>query len=135
MNLVFGQRGNGCSFEEAVLEVVERQHGSRLTSGNTSPGVSRALEGWAAGPCAIDTLGILESLRMPKTKTDVSLSSEADPSHGLSFNVSLTPGQHAARSQVSLPYLHQGLGPRYILYDPDSADDMDDEDPDEDLDL
>jgi elongator complex protein 5 len=77
----------------------------------------------------------------------------ADPPRDLPFNLALTPDQLAARSQVPLPYRHPGklmttvfwvkfhdrllvaLGSRNIVYDPDSADDFDDEDPDEDLDL
>ena len=77
----------------------------------------------------------------------------ADPTTNLSFNLNLTPSQQAARAQVPLPYMHQGpfhavlQGPEAydellgdstqgtIYYDPDSADDIDDDDPDEDLDI
>lgn len=55
---------------------------------------------------------------------------------GLSFNLGLTNEQKAAREAVPLPYLQaqQEQAP-IISYDPDSADDWDDEDPDDDLDL
>jgi elongator complex protein 5 len=80
----------------------------------------------------------------------------ADPTTNLSFSLNLTPSQQAARAQVPLPYAHQGhlytvlqplkadcvllIGgdPKVqgaIYYDPDSADDIDDDDPDEDLDI
>ncbi|EJD50765.1 hypothetical protein AURDEDRAFT_143210 [Auricularia subglabra TFB-10046 SS5] len=58
---------------------------------------------------------------------------------GLSFNLSLTEEQQSARSRVALPYAHtshsQPVPTGDIIYDPDSADDFDDEDPDDDLDL
>lgn len=82
-----------------------------------------------------------------------------DPTQNLTFNLNLTPEQQRSRAQVPLPYVHEGgwqdfvrrhdgltdfrLGkavektqaPAAILYDPDSADDLDDDDPDEDLDI
>ncbi|KAG8808006.1 hypothetical protein FRC18_005261 [Serendipita sp. 400] len=76
----------------------------------------------------------------------------SDPTRNLPFNLSLTEEQQASRAKVPLPYAHTGEGgsemqkgenktdgqvgkQAVIYYDPDSADDMDDEDPDEDLDL
>ena len=67
----------------------------------------------------------------------------SDPAQSLSFNLGLTEAQQRSRAQVPLPYAHEGeLGetavtalPAVILYDPDSADDLDDDDPDEDLDI
>ncbi|OBZ79343.1 hypothetical protein A0H81_00750 [Grifola frondosa] len=67
-----------------------------------------------------------------------------DPTQNLSFNLNLTPEQQRSRAQVPLPYAHEGKPaeqipsstiPAAILYDPDSADDIDDDDPDEDLDI
>jgi elongator complex protein 5 len=62
-----------------------------------------------------------------------------DPTQNLSFNVNLTPSQQESRAQVPLPYAHEGKPPEIptssIIYDPDSADDIDDDDPDEDLDI
>ena len=80
-----------------------------------------------------------------------------DPTKHVSFNLNLTASQQQSRAQVPLPYAHEGefspLGPEFhltiipgkpiekqtasaaILYDPDSADDIDDDDPDEDLDI
>lgn len=81
-----------------------------------------------------------------------------DPTQNLSFNLNLTPEQQRSRAQVPLPYAHEGMvqvvtwpnvadvkssgkpvgqthTPAAILYDPDSADDLDDDDPDEDLDI
>lgn len=76
----------------------------------------------------------------------------------MTFNLNLTPEQQQSRAQVPLPYAHEGAAtlhcicvwvliycltgkpaptatPAAILYDPDSADDLDDDDPDEDLDI
>lgn len=77
--------------------------------------------------------------------------------HLTSFNLNLTPEQRESRAKVPLPYAHKGTicalsstcyiispaiprkdaaqSPAAILYDPDSADDIDDDDPDEDLDI
>lgn len=55
----------------------------------------------------------------------------------LPFNLSLTEAQHAAREDVALPFTRQEDRAEYrggaINYDPDVGDDMDDDDPDEDL--
>lgn len=82
-----------------------------------------------------------------------------DPTQNLSFNLNLTSSQQQSRAQVPLPYAHEGEfkkplkhnrhlnicetgqptkkqpAPITIFYDPDSADDIDDDDPDEDLDI
>lgn len=50
----------------------------------------------------------------------------------LPFNLSLTDSQRAAREEVILPYLPREAE---IAYAPDEGDDMDDDDPDEDLEL
>ncbi len=70
---------------------------------------------------------------------------QADPTKNLSFNLRLTESEKQARSQVKLPYmLDQGQkavhferssGSGQIIYQPDDADDFDEEDPDEDLDI
>ena len=56
----------------------------------------------------------------------------------VSFNLNLTAAQQTSRAQVPLPYEHQGTEQPQapaIYYDPDSGDDIDDDDPDEDLDI
>ena len=83
-----------------------------------------------------------------------------DPTQNVPFNLNLTPSQRESRAQVPLPYAHEGLFLHHvssfipfwpespgkplekpakaagvILYEPDSADDIDDDDPDEDLDI
>eukprot|EP00794_Sanderia_malayensis_P015199 gene15199-16768_t len=72
--------------------------------------------------------------------------SEADPTENLSFNLRLTETEKQARSQVKLPYMLNEVqkavhldgstaGHGKIIYEPDDADDFDDEDPDDDLDI
>jgi len=137
--LVFGLRGPGCGHTEMALEIVER------TTAGSKQSVLRTLEGWADGPAEINDLKSLCELRISEPRSQT-MPATAEPSHGLPFNVDLTADQQAARSRVPLPYLHQTAGKHFedsqnsqlggqILYDPDSADDLDDEDPDEDLDL
>eukprot|EP00123_Amoebidium_parasiticum_P010652 comp20233_c0_seq1/m.25225 comp20233_c0_seq1/g.25225 ORF comp20233_c0_seq1/g.25225 comp20233_c0_seq1/m.25225 type:complete len:307 (-) comp20233_c0_seq1:93-1013(-) len=70
---------------------------------------------------------------------------QADPTANLTFNLSLTGQQKDARAQLVLPYMHSqktqkallggGAGRGQIHYQPDEGDDVDDEDPDDDLDI
>lgn len=76
--------------------------------------------------------------------TTATESMKIDPTANLSFNLSLTEEQRKAKENLILPHYKaqqlevsideekkQGL----IYYDPDAADDFDDEDPDDDLDI
>lgn len=153
-NLVYGIDSAYDSENEVVVEVIRR------TGGGMRKGVDRSLEGitnWndsRSQPLLVCKLGELESLQScfggRKAAEDIdstSAKASLDPTQNLSFNLSLTEEQQTARAQVPLPYAHTGQhhpstpsasGPAtggIIYYDPDSADDMDDEDPDEDLDL
>jgi len=76
---------------------------------------------------------LIASLRAGEGLTASQVS--ADPTSNLSFNLSLTDAQQQARSAVPLPYAHSGEGAGGILYEPDSGDDVDDDDPDEDLEI
>jgi elongator complex protein 5 len=89
------------------------------------------LDGWTLnGPCSLSDLdslkGILEDRGKPRRAE-----------HVTSFNLDLTPEQRESRAKVPLPYAHKDASQSSgaILYDPDSADDIDDDDPDEDLDI
>ena len=62
----------------------------------------------------------------------------------MTFNLTLTEEQKQARAQLQLPYLLDDktkqtqleLGKRsQIFYEPDEADDIDEEDPDDDLNI
>ncbi|XP_033763570.1 elongator complex protein 5-like [Pecten maximus] len=70
---------------------------------------------------------------------------QVDPAANLTFNLSLTDQEKRARSQVKLPYtydqdridatLNKSVVEGKIFYQPDEADDFDEEDPDDDLDV
>ncbi|KAG9028133.1 hypothetical protein FRB95_006817 [Tulasnella sp. JGI-2019a] len=127
-------------WREGVVKVFTR------TGSGKGSGTNTTLEGWAIGEdglavaCRWDELVSLRGLTRSGTDAPnqvVSDEKQAKSSlNTLPFNLSLTESQQEAKAQVPLPYAHQGqdLG-MTIHYDPDSADDMDDEDPDEDLDL
>ncbi|KAK2163201.1 hypothetical protein LSH36_84g10035 [Paralvinella palmiformis] len=68
----------------------------------------------------------------------------ADPAANLTFNLSLSEKEKLARSKVVLPYIQKpersdvgvsSAGSGKIFYQPDEADDFDEEDPDDDLDI
>ncbi|EMD41821.1 hypothetical protein CERSUDRAFT_147159 [Gelatoporia subvermispora B] len=134
--LVYGSNGDGSGSKDMVLEILVRGGDG---SGRRRA-VERVLEGWSSttGPCELSSL---ESLKALFTKKAVQ-ESGSDPTQNLSFNLNLTPEQQQSRAQVPLPYAHEGTLAEQsnevkgaILYDPDSADDIDDDDPDEDLDI
>lgn len=136
--LVYGATGEGRSeASEMVLEILVR--------GGEGPGrkrgIERELEGWSLSEGACD-LTKLESLKGVWTKKTIA-EAAPDPTQNVSFNLNLTSSQQESRAQVPLPYAHEGRPlarqtsstPAAIFYDPDSADDIDDDDPDEDLDI
>ena len=70
--------------------------------------------------------------------------SQEDITSNLTFNLSLTEEQKQARAQLQLPYLlndrikqtQLDLGKKsQIFYEADEADDLDEEDPDDDLNI
>ncbi|CAA7266484.1 unnamed protein product [Cyclocybe aegerita] len=133
--LIFGSSGEGSGNPaEFVVELIVREGAGRKR------GVERVLEGWSSaldGPCE---LSALEGLKQFVKKPQQEQVSGPDPTQNLSFNLNLTSSQQESRSQVPLPYAHEGKPitintPGAIFYDPDSADDIDDDDPDEDLDI
>ncbi|XP_053378727.1 elongator complex protein 5-like [Mercenaria mercenaria] len=70
---------------------------------------------------------------------------QVDPAANLTFNLTLTDKEKKARSEVKLPYTYdanrqddsftRSVGEGKIFYQPDEADDFDEEDPDDDLDI
>ncbi|OAX42361.1 hypothetical protein K503DRAFT_790189 [Rhizopogon vinicolor AM-OR11-026] len=133
--LVYGPEGNGTSAgvwagkdtREFVVEVLVR--------GGSRRGVERTVEGWRGDvPCDLCALESLKNLWYRRKAEEA----RPDPTQNVSFNLNLTPSQEKSRAQVPLPYAHEGkpvTTAGAILYDPDSADDIDDDDPDEDLDI
>ncbi|KZO95601.1 hypothetical protein CALVIDRAFT_599037 [Calocera viscosa TUFC12733] len=135
------ERGEGVTprtvrVEEGLLESRVRKRGR----------VHRELGGWkevdvgpGAGACAWEELGGMQEMVNGLLRTGQVQASTAtsDPTADLPFNLALTPAQSAARASVPLPYAHAGKPPPQgeIIYEPDSGDDVDDDDPDEDLDI
>ncbi|KAF9326355.1 hypothetical protein BG006_010200 [Podila minutissima] len=66
-------------------------------------------------------------------RLDLEESQTADPAANLSFNLNLTQEQRQAKNDTVLPYLKTQESTGAIYYEPDAADDFDDDDPDEDL--
>ncbi|GAB1608047.1 elongator complex protein 5-like [Argonauta hians] len=92
----------------------------------------------------------LKSVQDLRTSTDIrSLdgSSQVDPTANLTFRLNLSDTEKVARSQQVLPHVQihgrqqelessmEGGGGGQIFYQPDEADDFDEEDPDDDLDI
>ncbi|KAH9968947.1 hypothetical protein BC827DRAFT_1121909 [Russula dissimulans] len=137
--IVLGPGGAGPSDDgEMVLEVLSRAPEGRGRN------VERELEGWSSSsaaadrPCSLSELDSLKAIFEDRGKTEVRESQfpQLDTPE-VSFNLNLTPDQRKSRAQVPLPYAHKDASQPSgtILYDPDSADDIDDDDPDEDLDI
>ncbi|KAG9054079.1 hypothetical protein FS842_006224 [Serendipita sp. 407] len=145
---------------ETVIEVVRRTSNMRKGVERSLEGI----KAWNIGEggltiCPLDQLESLQPCFKKRVveggmglTVDGGDQNRSDPTRNLPFNLSLTEEQQASRAKVPLPYAHTGEGgsemqkgdnktdgqvgkQAVIYYDPDSADDMDDEDPDEDLDL
>ena len=70
---------------------------------------------------------------------------QVDPTENLTFNLKLTDNERQARSNLKLPYMYHeekksevavsSVGEGKVFYQPDEADDFDEDDPDEDLNI
>ena len=70
---------------------------------------------------------------------------QVDPTKNLTFSLKLTDNERQARSKLKLPYMHHEeersevtvnpVGEGKVFYQPDEADDFDEDDPDEDLNI
>ncbi|KAF4623430.1 hypothetical protein D9613_001854 [Agrocybe pediades] len=133
--LIFGSTsGEGSSHpSEFVVELIQREGIGRKR------GVQRVLEGWSYDrPCGLSSLESLHAVTI--TQKEPAQANAPDPTQNLPFNLNLTSSQQESRAKVPLPYAHEGTPVTSntqgaIFYDPDSADDIDDDDPDEDLDI
>ncbi|KAG6842612.1 hypothetical protein C0991_000138 [Blastosporella zonata] len=136
--LIYGSNTNGegsGGIAEIIFEILVRGGEVRKR------GIERELEGWSVstGPCDLTKLEGLKGVWSKKAIAE----SGPDPTQNVSFNLNLTSSQQESRAQVPLPYAHEGNPSTNkaantaaaIFYDPDSADDIDDDDPDEDLDI
>ncbi|KAF7436872.1 hypothetical protein PC9H_003705 [Pleurotus ostreatus] len=132
--LVYGPEGRGSGSQEEMIVQILVRYGGKSTSRRRS--VERFLEGWSMVHNIYVELSELSSL---KKIYAAKKTSAPDPTQNVSFNLNLTPSQQQSRAQVPLPYAHESkpdpIQGAAIFYDPDSADDIDDDDPDEDLDI
>ncbi|KAG8219852.1 hypothetical protein J3R82DRAFT_830 [Butyriboletus roseoflavus] len=138
--LVYGPEGSGtCTgggedLPEFVVELILRGAEGRKR------GIERTIEAWnGINPEHLQKLDSLKSIWSQSGSLD---KKPTDTTQTLSFNLKLTPSQEKSRGQVPLPYAHEGKPmpsvpsmKGAIFYEPDSADDIDDDDPDEDLDI
>ena len=70
---------------------------------------------------------------------------QVDPTQNLTFNLKLTDNERRARSNLKLPYMYHeekksevavnSVGEGKVFYQPDEADDFDEDDPDDDLNI
>jgi regulator of RNase E activity RraB len=97
-----------------------------------------------SGKVEYDTFGVQNNQIVPVTQLtgevkeeeeeEVEIKPQADPAANLSFNLNLTDEQRRAKENLVLPH-YKAQQEGTIYYDPDAADDFDDEDPDDDLDI
>merc|ERR1712227_553896 len=92
--------------------------------------------------CVSDDLSRIETICEYKPivgNSDTADDSSVDPAANLTFNLTLNENERVARSNLKLPYMHAGTdtaaGSGKIFYQPDEADDFDEGDPDDDLDI
>ena len=118
--MIFGADGAGCgSPTESVVEILLR----RIDGPGRKRGIERILEGWNVVTGSACDLMKLESLKTISTKPSREVGGfifvhlvlilihhkvVPDPTPHASFNLSLTSSQQKSRSQVPLPYVHEG---------------------------
>ncbi|XP_077867308.1 elongator complex protein 5-like [Saccoglossus kowalevskii] len=81
--------------------------------------------------------------KLPTTAMEESPTETINPTENLTFNLNLSAKERQAKNNIVLPYTIQDAqkashlrgGAGQIFYQPDEADDYDDEDPDDDLDI
>jgi elongator complex protein 5 len=119
--LVFRADGEGCSGPDFIVELLVRGESGR-DGRRGSRGVERSLEGWGAGQaCSLQSLASLQSVfgrkvahiqvcdsLVCKGLELMSTQPASDPTQDVTFNLNLTTQQQHERSQVPLPYAHEG---------------------------
>ncbi|KAG8970136.1 hypothetical protein FRC03_011154 [Tulasnella sp. 419] len=138
-------KGEDREQKEGIVEVEIRRKGNRK-------GIERTLEGWQVrsnkeenwfeqvDACDWDQLECLRALVCRRMRPSNAASDIKEQMQGVPFELMLTASQEVARARVPLPFMAEvstsvvGKGGA-ILYEADSADDIDEDDPDEDLDL
>ncbi|KAG0305477.1 hypothetical protein BGZ98_004065 [Dissophora globulifera] len=119
---------HGNAWESAVCEVEHKRKSGKVTR-ETNAYHLRSPTGDFMVVNAWDVVGIMPDME----KLDMEESQTADPAANLSFNLNLTEEQRRAKNDTVLPYLKTQETTGAIFYEPDAADDFDDDDPDDDL--
>ncbi|KAG0317537.1 hypothetical protein BGZ99_006224 [Dissophora globulifera] len=119
---------HGNVWESAVCEVEHKRKSGKVTR-ETNAYHLRSPTGEFLVVNAWDVVGIMPDME----KLDMEESQTADPAANLSFNLNLTEEQRRAKNDTVLPYLKTQETTGAIFYEPDAADDFDDDDPDDDL--
>ncbi|KAG0380800.1 Elongator complex protein [Mortierella sp. AD032] len=119
---------NGNAWDSAVCEVEHKRK-----SGKVAKETNAYHQGSPSGNLIVvnvwDVVGDLPDIE----KMDLEESQTSDPAANLSFNLNLTEEQRRAKNDTVLPYLKTQESTGAIYYEPDAADDFDDDDPDDDL--
>ncbi|KAG0056196.1 Elongator complex protein [Gryganskiella cystojenkinii] len=119
---------NANSWESAVCEIEHKRK-----SGKVAKETNAYHLGSPTGSLVVvnvwDVVGDMPDI----DKLDLEESQTADPAANLSFNLNLTEEQRRAKDATVLPYLKTQETTGAIYYEPDAADDFDDDDPDDDL--
>ncbi|KAF9124727.1 Elongator complex protein [Mortierella sp. GBA39] len=119
---------DGNAWDSAVCEVEHKRK-----SGKVAKETNAYHQGTPTGNLTVvnvwDVVGDLPDIE----KMDLEESQTSDPAANLSFNLNLTEEQRKAKNDTVLPYLKTQESTGAIYYEPDAADDFDDDDPDDDL--
>ncbi|XP_075437982.1 elongator complex protein 5 isoform X2 [Ascaphus truei] len=110
-----------------------------------TPGVLRSVCLLAGTVIHVSERGPRDRVTVTHRKRTGKVVTTADPTANLTFNLRLSEADRELKDSASLPYtfteskksslLHSSSSSGRIFYDPDPADDYDDEDPDDDLDV
>ncbi|KAK5808666.1 Elongator complex protein 5 [Linnemannia elongata] len=118
----------GNAWDSAVCEVEHKRK-----SGKVAKETNAYHQGTPTGNLTVvnvwDVVGDMPDI----DKMDLEESQTSDPAANLSFNLNLTEEQRKAKNDTVLPYLKTQESTGAIYYEPDAADDFDDDDPDDDL--
>ncbi|KAF9127348.1 Elongator complex protein [Mortierella sp. 14UC] len=119
---------HGNAWDSAVCEIEHKRK-----SGKVAKETNAYHQGSPTGSLTVvnvwDVVGDLPDI----DKMDLEESQTSDPAANLSFNLNLTEEQRRAKNDTVLPYLKTQESTGAIYYEPDAADDFDDDDPDDDL--
>ncbi|KAF9085974.1 Elongator complex protein [Mortierella sp. AD031] len=119
---------HGNAWDSAVCEIEHKRK-----SGKVAKETNAYHQGSPTGNLTVvnvwDVVGDLPDIE----KMDLEESQTSDPAANLSFNLNLTEEQRRAKNDTVLPYLKTQESTGAIYYEPDAADDFDDDDPDDDL--